>query len=1536
MYISESCPCLQHIFNSWGSNFRKLLKGENELSLHKFIKILIPIFLKSLIEINLQLYKARCQLFQDSLVSQQSEYWSQLLKKKTIEINSSDAQYYSSYLNQKNMRIQLNQQQKNIKIMLFFIMQIIVQGQYTIYPTINSTFQYPLDKVFEDKGFVYDILESQSPFTIQQAIIERPTQSFDNIDNIIYSTRSYLQQDKYLATLSYQKDIYIASVFQVDNTGELIYISSYTVYGSQYKCYNLVLYEHNRVIINCIQLRTNFITLFQFGQIHKYMKTFVTVNPKLVQYSAISITVWNLVLTYQFQNQIEIYWTMMLNINPFQIEENNRRILNGTYLKIYYDPKGLVYALQSDSITIYDNNVPIIKSQQVTPQVIKAPWNTTFIDFKVEFDSYETRFKIIHILSDHQVVQLHIYKNGTYLQYSQQTFKQKFSKLFTSKNSILLCGDNQLAYYRIDKNGYIQYYNYIKKNTKCQNLIYLEETQLLYCFNKNQYTSFQQAAPYLYTKNGVQNNGSLILKTTNIDGFADFITIKYKPLQPDDKGIYYQYENDIKYNIEGTINYSFLDLSQIIVGSNLSYHIGTDQQMQGLELVHTSHEGYCKSKLCSIMFSQFSNAWVQACFQDEELTVEILGSKFYHTTDTVYIQKIKLIAKIIQVNIQVCWYSQRMDEITLGSLNKIYIYWFQEFEFLKFQQVIDMAVFNQDIQIQDIQTLYSTKIILTQNPNRVYTTYRATKNLGAIQMQLDYSREILQIATNTQSYEHLLINQIGQSQIVSFWNVIEAEGYKMIQTIKYPDGYLKSIIGPVSSGIFFYCYTETKSELYFLQKEFIQQKYIQPNMFFTKVDTSSYQLVQNKLTYSYSNKFFYVVCQDNKGNLLLNIYQGSYQAIKILRSSLYLFEQPQQLASTIYQEEGTNYGADLIILPASKGLNQRFLIAHKPYLTNLTEFSWQQNYQIKIKFSVNDNFTQKFVQSTLSVNQSYLQLTQQPKHLLNQTYKIKNNKFNFDVSKMFNGPITDYQLLCDGCEIQSYQLPIDDKFDTYKKDYSSYLLKEEEHNGKKTQILYLLKKDGSLSSIDINTKSEQFLEKGGYTCCTQLFQEINTNNPSWACQNGTYITFFTYNQQKKKIQPFSVQFLQNFFDSTYTLGNLQLFSLISDNDNTSFYSIIQYNIEKKNGRQHVQILKNLYPINTVISQSYPIIFDDNIDHPLIGLIGINYKRIQYLIIANISMNETSVRVLPEPFKSFNTQNSQIYQIFQIGKPEIRDNLYSIKLYQSGFINSEIFELQYEYPYSSYTSQQSICYFNQLNYSFRNFNNYVATSNGKKLMIIQNKIDSTIMSELLIYDLDQCRSAQLVNPYQSLKLSLNIANYSIIGYLNHDTLIYSTLGELSIFKSTGQVSGTYQETEDNPTVSLIALNPISQVLLSLPINENQNIQNLSGLACNLWLCVYKKAGYLKKNCKWSRKQLPSNEVSTVDIDIDEHIITHQIQIYQLNQQVKNGDNQLQYYLWLCLYIKMIQQLNVLPCRQIASNILLYIYISSYFAGVSLLK
>ncbi|KAM3139943.1 hypothetical protein pb186bvf_007974 [Paramecium bursaria] len=1285
-------------------------------------------------------------------------------------------------------------------------------GQYTVYPTINTTFQYPLDRVFGDKGFVYDILESQSPFTIQQAIVQGQTSDLPNIGNIIYTSQSF---DNYFAALSQSEDYFLTSIFQVGHSGELILQMSYVVNASLYTCYNLVLYRNDSVIINCIQHQTNFVTLFSFGQVNTQNITNIIIKPEEVKNSAISILRNQITITNQFENYVDIYQTYFNQ--QFILYIQHHKILNGTYLKIHQNRQGVVFALQNDSITIYYENVT----------VIKAPQNMTFIDFEVQYFTWGHQYVTIYLLSCHQIESLRVYQNGEYQYHSQAQFKQEYNKIFVSSNSILLYGEKQLAYYKINEDGFIQYYNYLNKNTKCNDLTYIWGPQVLYCISNQKYTPFQLGAPYLFSKNGVQEKGILKLITEDIEGKTDMVSVKYNPLQPNDQGIYFQNENQdkLQYQLQGRRKFTTLDLSQIIVGSNLTYRYNaTDQQMNQAFILHTNSYGYSNLTLCSIMFSQFSNAWVQACFQDGKLIVEILSTKFLQSNITSYMIKAQLLADIIQIKIQPFYnYNAKMIQIILHSANKIYIYYFQEYISLSLISVLDMSIQNKTLQIQDIQTLNDIIIILTSNPSRVYYTNGRNSQSGPIQIQLDYSRDVLQIATNPKSYFDLLVNQVGQAQIVRFWTRGQGQGYKIIQRIKYPDGYLKSIIGPVSSGIFFYFYTETQSELYFLQKEFIKQIDVQHNMFFTKVDTSSYQLVQNKLTYSYSNKFFYVVVQDSKGNQFLNIYQGSYQAIKILRSSLYLYFQLYQLASTVYQDFNKKYGSDLILTTSDMGINIRLLITHKPYLINLAEFSWKQNYQMKVTFTVNNNFTQTQVQSTLSVNQSYLQLTQQPKHLLNQTYKIKNNKFNFDVSKMFNGPVTDYQLLCDGCEIQSFQLPIDDQFDTYKYDYSSYILKGD--------ILYLRKNnDESLYQLDLKAKSGiELLYQGQNSDCSYLFSEINTQNPSWICQIGYSIKFYTYNPSNKQTKTSSIEFQGMVFDSSYSIGYLQLFSVLDLTSQISYYSIVEYKIV--NDKQHINILRNQQPIDVAILFSRQIIVDDNPLSPIFGSIVVNLNRIQYMIITNIAANETLVRVYAYPFPSFNTQNTYIYEALQIGKSEKKDSLIFIKVYQSGLLNPEIFELKFDNQ-GSYIDQQSICHLNQLNYTFNGYNNYKATTNGKQLILIQNNLNSSFVkqqSDLLIYDLELCGKSKMVNPYYQQQFQLNIANYSAIQYLNNDTLIHRTIGELSIFKSIGQVTGTYKQTEEDSTINILAINPVNQVSQSLSINNNPNKQSSAGLA-----------------------------------------------------------------------------------------------------------
>ena len=43
----------------------------------------------------------------------------------------------------------------------------------------------------------------------------------------------------------------------------------------------------------------------------------------------------------------------------------------------------------------------------------------------------------------------------------------------------------------------------------------------------------------MYSKNGVQEKGTLKLITTDIDGYTDIVSVKYHPLEPNDQGIYY-------------------------------------------------------------------------------------------------------------------------------------------------------------------------------------------------------------------------------------------------------------------------------------------------------------------------------------------------------------------------------------------------------------------------------------------------------------------------------------------------------------------------------------------------------------------------------------------------------------------------------------------------------------------------------------------------------------------------------------------------------------------------------------------------------------------------------------------------------------------------------------------------------------------------------------------------------------------------------------------------------------------------------------
>ncbi|KAM3130672.1 hypothetical protein pb186bvf_017264 [Paramecium bursaria] len=1249
---------------------------------------------------------------------------------------------------------------------------------YTIYPTINDTFIYPLSEL--GFGNIYNC--SASGWEVIQSI----QQSNTNIsDEIIQVTLGYndngVNQSYYAGVLT----INSISIYQMIDNGA--FQSLYQTYynSSIYNCSNIIFQNNSlNLVIMCTEEELITILFYQNQQLSSLNISSIEIDVENLQSTNMTQIQYQIALTYIFTNYSAVYLLNQQNGVVTSIYQQWNQ--TGQYISIFVQYYGLVFGLTQNQLFLFND--------------VFYTSNNSFISLAPIYNTYQKNILTFGILQKSQVIFIECILVRYQERFTFKTFNlsYEYNNIYLTKNYVILTNKTNLVINNMNLeiqsivpyNGFQQsfgpfYYNLLLQSNQ-GTILSLYQINQAYLLNQQP-----------------QGSGNITLNCYDSNTNKQINEyIQFQVLQFNDTGIHIQ-DDSIQQANSSFYKVYVQPLSQYFIGPNISYSlIEIDCQYQEIDSYYISAE--INSQITQIQYFYVQNTYIQAYLESGVLKLQYLQLNQKQDLSITFVCNLTLNFTPIALKI---FQQYQFVEILLWTQSAFYLYTTRFFSSqITYQYMLNLTqILNQSqIVIKQVQVLENIIYVLC-TPNQLLRTTLDLRNLS-IPIIMDQLCEYNSIEANYISYPDILFVNC-QNQLILLKQSLQNIGYSIILKYPYPQSQ-QALIGPIDDGIYFYFYNTSNSSLYFMNKFYL---YSLQQGFKLKLQQVYTNLSLNQsLAYAYSNRFFYVL-QNQNNQSFISLYKGFYQQQSALQYSQYIANDPVQIVTSTFQFNWT----DLTALVTTQTKN--FLYFHDVTQAIMPIFNMSiQNSQTQV-LSISNQETNFNFSQNITFQQDFLQINSLSS-LTNQIAQNLSGHTLINVSDYFQGSIVNYTVNCIGCSNYTYVQPLQQQ--------AYYNLSQVSESISINNYIYAFSQD-SVVQIDLLNKNTsaayQIISTYNGLKCGTIFVEIFSQNPGWLCIQSKYqqLIIFQYNQQNNMTSNVTINMTYTLYFAIYTDGFVQV-QLLNDELENYPYTVLFYSYLNNIQSYQIVFYNELMPINKV-SNAIPLILQ--IDYAqFIQVFGVIYQQtsnqmmiaIFYVNISNNSIVDAdyffqTVKDIQFQFVSSSSLSGQQLETIHDG------NYTYVKFAIISNLNTLI--IQFAFYNYGLTYSENLCQLNQVNFTAIQFSDFSNTGLNNIVITQQSEDDQIILN---LFDISKCSDNQMLQSISQVVINQKVQEFTFLSLVKQNLLAVGTYSNLFLFTVQSTLDLEYSLNQSQASFNVTAYNQLSYSQQNFSISLNQTI------------------------------------------------------------------------------------------------------------------
>ncbi|KAM3130671.1 hypothetical protein pb186bvf_017263 [Paramecium bursaria] len=1303
-----------------------------------------------------------------------------------------------------------------IRRILIFLQIRSYLMQYTIYPTINQTFIYPLKELFEN-GYNYSISDGdwilQSPLLqINQTVI--PNTKNINIGFINGNTNQPMN------IVGSMNQTY-GAIYQLDQQGFLIQTALYET-PKDLICNNILVLSENTYIASCYTTNGTLVLIYQNTTNSYTYYTSIKIQYTSIQSTQMvqckeSILLSYLYTTNTFRKLIQYFGKLILRFSIL-VHKAIHFTIDHKYDIIFIE----VFQLTSEYLLI---NYYIMKKFQYPP-----------IDMYVMVTLGQDY--IIGILLDLNNFIVCNYRNQKLKCFPKIQTKDNYTNIYVTQNYISLTNQTSIMIFEMNEFKFNKYYyQQIQNNISLQSISPYD--MLIGIFN-NQLNIYQIVEAAIVNLNP-QSQGQLNIQFNNIQTNQLINqTIFYQPILWNDSNIYVvnqsaEYRNavDTKYDIQNLANY--------VIGPNISFgleYFSSNIALGGDFSYQTVGKNSDMSTVYQLSYSEQLQFWVEIYCYEEYLYINLMKEsmeyKFQSIENLIYYQ-------LGYTPIQLVFQQKDINEFLIVITSKTSVFFYQYTIGQQIEQIKtdDLSLFFSwtKQQIYQIDLVYSTLYILTEQPEILIAFQIEGQTISnPILVPVSTQFDLYYMQSNPVSYgDWLFLSNIGSLVIIqSCYN----GSFNILFDMDFPYGYQQALLGPLQGGLFVSMSDNSdgnQTAMYFLQQNYLKQVYLGYSTFWQVNTLGTQQSIADQ--YTYSNKYFYIIQNLNSIN-----YVNQYRVSPHQQNQFFIsFEtgSGNVYKATPYQNKYFDIVTDIYSTDC-------YFISfeHGQYMQLYPLLNLTTNNTVEVIYNLSNNYVTQGIlfQQFVSFNQSYFNITYNL-ILGNQTILNNSGGLSIPVRQYFNGAIEQFNVSCQNCSNLTYVQPMESLL--------GLQIGGSQMSVQSSEYLFILTNE-SVIMVQMNQNVSTNPQTILYNIvkpfeCWYLFIEVISLQPAWICQNITEEIFiFQYDIQTGIVQNLTINTIDEINFISYQNGFIQLIEDL-------YYWLFYYTYE--NQTQNIYTIINDYTIITLPNaKSIPFLITEGFN--IVGLIiQINsYQNSVLSAILQFENNQFTLKnieynqIADEYLSEYSQPKQYGNQISQRRENEFN---YAIILLTNQ-LNPAVFELIF---YKGlYVASLNKCYLNQVNFTTDIFNYYGVAGNDEIAVTyayINSETNSTI--SLNLFDISVCQQSQTIQPIGFISFQNQTKNFAAFNLIQYDLLMMGLEDFLFLIPVQNTLDIRYQLNNSNIILEIQAINPLFTSIQSFSINQIQDNDVTQDSSIWIWLIpllglIILLAAAIKKTCR----------------------------------------------------------------------------------------
>ncbi|KAM3140432.1 hypothetical protein pb186bvf_007412 [Paramecium bursaria] len=1244
--------------------------------------------------------------------------------------------------------------------------------QLTLYPTQEEQFIFPINKLGIPTSSNYSINKGWKviqPY-VQDIIKINQNITAMAIGNINGDSNSITNIFGVLAN----KTLYLYEIDKISLKQEI-------TYNSSLQCLDLdITGTSNLIILNC--LNNTEITLLQVSnnQLTQIpLDKQLSIENSTLKDASITYTETGYLLLYIFNNFYQQY-----------------QFIYGSNIIEY---KGLFYSQSITTYVSYFGSTFILSPQNlsVNGKAAVQTLSNSFTNMALLTVNYYLQEYIIILLTGAQL-DIYISNSDSQLFYVRTITLQKvYQNIQVTQNYIYLFINQSIDTFTF-QNYQIKFYTNLP--IKYNQLYTIQPQNILFVPYNNQLSIIKHQDSFITTQ------GVNITQVLQISGYDNYqvpfqCQLTSIPISYSDTNIYLIEANII---VQAQHSQQFVNVQNLSVGTNQTFTL--QNQTNGTQFFNKIQQNVSvislKNTLIDLYYSDIQEMWIQVQYNNDNYQFTVSQLEYDFNT-----QKLEP----IQENTYVNNFSNTAIDLQIITIQDKYFIIFygvnytQIFQFtlisIQFTQTITMRQNQQIGTIGQIQSVQDKLYIYYSNFQQIYQYQYYEYNLtGPILINITCSQP--SIESNQLSYPQQLF--IGcQGNIYIIQQTYGILGYYVIKNISIN---YNAIIAPIQGGLYVYEYNQTYSQLFFI--------HLLDDIVITRVNTYELSLDYN-ITYSYSNKFFYIQQISISGQIYQSIYYGEYMQ----QSSQYFSYQGQSIKCGVYQAQ--EY--DLVYR-----YGEQIYIDYVPHFTMLQIFP-QFNYQLQINISSSYLISNQYAISNNIINtvftfeELYIRNNQPSIFAIMQNLTYSNYSLEgyiYKIPEHLTGSIQNYEMTCVNCTNLTYVQPLQYQYSTLQQ--SQQLLNYKD-------VIYVLIDYNEI--LLFNQQSNQTIFLDPNLGCYNLFIEQFSQNLCWVCQNllNKIIYLYSYDQLTTQTTFTILGVVENAYllQSNYQAPMVQL--IFAPNIYFLYYFTIinvQLTLQQLISSQIISIKQNSYSLS--------ITYQSSIDTYCYGLLTYQSSNRLYFFISKVYLNgdnavliQNNEFTISDPLFDFQSPISQF----------CGDIIYqqSLNLTIMEFIlcNNNPFVLQITMNQLQIQNYQILCSINQLNYTNSKYqDNQVQYYNNMITTIVFNAQNQDLILYLYYINQSICQDRAVLQPIQYLMIQNQTSKFTTIQIINNNTIALLLNDYIQFYSIWYGVLTLYKPNTNNVMLVMKAINPASQSTIYIQLVQSVEL----GRSWLFWLVI----------------------------------------------------------------------------------------------------